>query len=153
MKNFKVYNNTIALINTIPALAVLQDPGFSSQGYKIENGVAEYRMIKDEKIIFDSIYIKGKASSVAGEGYIDLKQKTINIKLAIQTVKDFGKVIGNIPLLGYILLGEDKSMTIGLKVKGSLDKPKITTSAAADVLSLPLRIIKRTLEVPKQITK
>jgi hypothetical protein len=151
MKNFKVYNNVMALINTLPSLAVLQDPGFSTKGYKIENGVAEYRMIKDEKIIFDTISIKGTSSSIVGEGYIDLKKKTINIKLAIQTAKDFGKVVGKIPVLGYILMGKDKSMTIGLKVKGSLDKPEISTSAAADVLSLPLRLLKRTIESPTKI--
>jgi hypothetical protein len=153
MKDFKVYNNVMALINTLPSLAVLQDPGFSTKGYQIKSGIAKYRMIKDEKIIFDSISIKGTSSSIVGEGYIDLKKKTVNIKLAIQTAKDFGKVVGKIPVLGYILMGKDKSMTIGLKVKGSIDKPEITTSAAADVLSLPLRIIKRTLETPAQITK
>ena len=125
MKDFKAYNNTIALINTLPALATLQDPGFSKQGFKIKKGVAEYRMIRGEKIIFDSIYIKGSSSTIVGKGEIDLKKKTIDIKLAIKIAKTLGKVVGNIPLLGYILMGEDKSMTLGLKIEGTLDKPKV----------------------------
>lgn len=151
MKDFKAYNNTIALINTLPALATLQDPGFSKEGFKIKKGVAEYKIIKGEKIIFDSIYIKGKSSTLVGKGFIDLKKNRIDIQLAIRTAKTLGNVVGNIPLIGYILMGEDKSMTIGLTIKGTLDKPKVKTSAAEEILTLPLEIIKRTIESPKQM--
>lgn len=153
MKDFKAYNNTIALVNTLPAIATLQDPGFSKQGFKIKKGVAEYQVIKGKKIIFDSIYIKGSSSTIVGKGSIDLEKKTIDIKLAIKTAKSLGNIVGQIPLLGYILLGEDKSMTIGLEVKGTLDQPKVETSAAKEILALPLELIKRTIESPKQMVE
>jgi hypothetical protein len=73
------------------------------------------------------------------------------MKLAIQTARELGKFVGNLPLLGYILMGKDKSMTVGLRITGSLNKPKVKTSAAQDILSLPLQIIKRTLESPAHI--
>lgn len=151
MRDFKAYNNTIALINTLPALAMLQDPGFSKEGFKIKKGVAEYQIIKGEKIVLDSIYIKGKSSTVVGKGVIDIKKNKIDIQLAIRTAKTLGNVVGQIPLIGYILMGEDKSMTIGLTIKGTLDKPKVNTSAAEEILTLPLEIIKRTIESPKQM--
>jgi len=151
MRDFKAYNNTIALINTLPALAMLQDPGFSKEGFKIKKGVAEYQIIKGEKIVFDSIYIEGRSSTVVGKGLIDLKQNRIDIQLAIKTAKTLGNVVGNIPLLGYILLGEDKSMTIGLTIRGTLDKPKVETSAAEEILTLPIELIKRTIESPRQM--
>ena len=78
MKDFKAYNNTLAFINTIPALASLQNPGYSVKGFTIEEGVAEYRMIKQDKIVFDSIYIKGTSATIAGTGEIDLKKKMKN---------------------------------------------------------------------------
>jgi len=152
MSDFKAYNNTLAFINTIPALATLQDPGFSEKGFKIKEGVVEYRMIGD-RIIFDSVYVKGGSATIIGKGELNLKKKTIDVKLAIQTAREFGKVIGSIPLVGYILMGEDKSMTIGLNITGSLSKPKVQTTAAEDVLTLPLQIIKRTLQAPKQMVE
>ncbi|MGC9352073.1 MAG: AsmA-like C-terminal domain-containing protein, partial [Sulfurovum sp.] len=151
MRDFKAYNNTIALINTLPALAMLQDPGFSKEGFKIKKGVAEYQIIKGEKIVLDSIYIKGKSSTLVGKGVIDLKKNRIDIQLAIRTAKTLGNVMGKIPLIGYILMGEDKSMTIGLTIKGTLDKPKVKTSAAEEILVLPLELIKRTIESPIQM--
>jgi len=150
MSDFKAYNNTLAFINAIPALATLSSPGFSEKGFKIQEGVVEYRMIGD-RVIFDSVYIKGRSATIVGKGELNLKKKTINMKLAIQTARELGKFVGNLPLLGYILMGKDKSMTVGLRITGSLNKPKVKTSAAQDILSLPLQIIKRTLESPAHI--
>ena len=41
-------------------------------------------------------------------------------------------------------MGDDESMTLGLKITGSFDKPKVTNTVAKDILSLPLRMLKRT---------
>jgi len=151
MKDFKAYNNTLAFINTIPALASLHNPGYSVKGFTIEEGIAEYRMVKQDKIVFDSIYIKGTSATIAGTGEIDLQKKTINLNLAIQSARELGKFVGSLPLVGYILMGEDKSMTFGLQITGMLDNPKVKTSAGADILSLPLKILKRALESPEHI--
>ena len=150
MSGFKAYNNTLAFINAIPAIATLSDPGFSEKGFKIKEGIVEYRM-RGDSVIFDSIYIKGRSATIVGKGKLNLKNKTMNMKLAIQTARELGKFIGNLPLLGYILMGKDKSMTVGLKITGTLDKPKVQTSAAEDILTLPLQLIKRTLESPAHI--
>jgi len=150
MRDFKAYNNTLAFINTLPALATLHNPGFSKKGFMIKKGVAKYRKIKN-RIIFDMIHIEGTSASIVGKGEIDLKKKTININLAIQTARELGKVVGSLPLLGYILMGDDKSMTVGLKITGPLSKPVVKTSATKELLTLPLDLIKRTLQSPAHI--
>ncbi|OQX76331.1 MAG: hypothetical protein B6D54_04150 [Epsilonproteobacteria bacterium 4484_65] len=150
MSGFKAYNNTLAFMNTIPALATLQDPGFSKKGFKIKEGVVEYRMIGD-KVIFDSVYIKGGSATIVGKGEVDIKKRSIKMDLAIQTARELGKFVGSLPLLGYILMGKDKSMTVGLKITGTLDKPKVQTTTAEDILTLPLHILKRTIESPAHI--
>jgi len=137
-------------MNTIPALATLQNPGFSKKGFKIQEGVVEYRRIGD-KVIFDSVYIKGGSATIVGKGEVNIKTKTIKMNLAIQTARELGKFVGNLPLLGYILMGKDKSMTVGLKISGTLDKPKVKTSAAQDILLMPLQFLKRTIESPAHI--
>ena len=148
LSDFKGYSNTLAFINTLPALATLNSPGFSSRGFKIEEGVIEYTMTP-EKIMFDSVYLKGNTATVVGKGTVWLTgKKKVDMDLAIQTVREFGKVVGKIPLLGYILMGDDNSMTVGLKIGGTLDDPKVSTSVAKDILTLPLEILKRTITAP-----
>jgi len=150
MRDFKAYNNTLAFLNTLPALATLNKPGYSSKGFHIKKGVAKYRKVGD-RIIFDMIHIEGDSASIVGKGEIDLKKNTINMNMAIQTARELGKAVGSIPLLGYILMGSDKSMTVGLKITGSLSKPIVKTSASKELLSLPLDLIKRTLKSPAHI--
>jgi hypothetical protein len=48
-------------------------------------------------------------------------------------------------------MGKDKSMTVGLKISGTLDKPKVQTTTAQDILTLPLHFLKRTIESPAHI--
>ena len=152
VKGFKAYNNTLAFINTLPALVTLHAPGFSKKGFKIKKGEVKYRM-EGKKIFFEHIYIKGASSTIVGTGNIDLKKRTIEMKLAIQTARELGSVVGNIPLVGYILMGEDKSMSIGLHVSGTLDNPKVETSASKEILTLPFEFIKRVVESPIKLLK
>ncbi len=150
LKDFKAYNNALAFLNTIPALATLQDPGFSNDGFKIEAGVIDYHH-RGDKVWLDSIYIKGGSATIAGTGSIDLKRERLDVSLAIRTARELGKIVGNLPLLGYIIMGKDKSLTLGLKVKGTISHPKVETSALKGILFLPLEILKRTLESPAHI--
>jgi hypothetical protein len=50
-------------------------------------------------------------------------------------------------------MGDDKSMTVGLKITGNLKQPKVKTSATKELLSLPLDIIKRVFQVPSHAKK
>ena len=151
MKGFSAFNNASKFVNTLPELNTIHTKTYRNDGFEIEEGVIEYRMIKQDKIIFDSIYIRGKQATIVGKGELNLKKKTINIDLSIQVARGIGKVVGSIPLVGYILMGKDKSINVGLKITGSLDKPVVKTSAVKDILSTPLELIKRTLESPKHI--
>ncbi len=77
MKDFKAYNNTLAFHQYDTCFSIFTKPGYSVKGFTIEEGVAEYRMIKEDKIIFDSIYIKGTSATIAGTGEIDLRKKPL----------------------------------------------------------------------------
>ncbi len=46
-------------------------------------------------------------------------------------------------------MGRDKSVTVGLKITGSLRKPIVKTSVANEILSLPFNLIRRTLQSPE----
>jgi len=150
LKSFKAYNKTRNFIRNSKELAQIQDPGFTIGGFKIREGKILYRIIKD-RVIFDSIYIKGNTATIVGKGTLNIKSKKLNINLAIQTVRKLGKIVGSVPVLGYILMGEDNSITFALKISGTLSDPKVETSAAKEILKLPFDLIKRTLQSPAHI--
>ncbi len=151
MSDFKAYNNALALINTVPALATLSSPGFSSKGFKIKQGVIKFSIVNSRILTFDSILIEGKSATISGDGVINLETKKIDINIAIQAAKSMGKVVGSLPVLGYILTGENKSiMTFGLHVSGTLDEPTTETSTVKDILLLPFNMLRRTFNRPEK---
>ncbi len=152
MNDFMLYNNLLAFINTIPSLASLNSPGFSSKGFEIKDGIIDYTL-KDDIIDFHSIYIRGKTANIAGRGTVNLKTKVVKIDLAVQSVKEAGSFLSKIPVLGYILLGKDESVTIGTRITGSYEDPKIETNVAQDVLLLPVVFLERMVTFYKQFEK
>ena len=147
LKDFKAYNDMIALFNTIPALMSFSSPGFSDKGFELLKGKILFH-IKGDQLRFDSIELLGKSSTVAGKGSVDLASGKLDIELGVQTAREVGKTLGNVPLVGYILFGKDKSLTAGVKIGGTLEKPKVHTNPVGDALLYPLELLKRTLMAP-----
>ncbi len=148
--SFKTYNNLIALFNTVPSLATLSDPGFSNQGFEIRTARIEFRIVKN-RVFFDMIYIDGKSAAISGKGTVSLINGAIDMDLAIRSARSIGKIIGSIPIVGYILMGKDKSITTGVKITGTLDNPKVTTHVVLETLLAPFKMFVRTIESPAHI--
>jgi hypothetical protein len=150
VSSFKTYNNVIALFNTVPELAALSDPGFSDKGFEVRSGRIEFRIVKN-RIFFDMIYIDGKSAAISGKGTVSTINGAINMDLAVRTARGIGKLIGSLPVVGYILMGKDKSITTGVKITGTLDNPKVTTNVVMETLLAPFQMFIRTLKSPAHI--
>jgi hypothetical protein len=144
------YNNMLALINTLPGLLTLTNPGFNSNGYKIRSGYLQFKYKKPE-IIFEMIHLEGDSTDIVGEGHVNLEHNTIDLKLSVQTLKGLSNVISAIPIAGYLVLGEDGKFSTKMDVKGNLDDPEVTTHTLKGIISAPINIIKRVLTSPKKL--
>jgi hypothetical protein len=150
VSSFKTYNNLIALFNTVPSLSSLSNPGFSKQGFEVRTGRIEFHMVNN-RIYFDMIYIDGKSAAISGKGTVSTLNGAINMDLAVRTARGLGKLIGSLPIVGYILMGKDKSITTGVKVTGTLENPKVTTNVVMETLLAPFGMFIRTLKSPAHI--
>ncbi len=150
LKNFSLFNNIMAAINTIPSLVLLKDPSFNELGYLVKKGFISFK-INGDTISFNQIRLHGVSADMVGVGYINLQSKKIDMNMQIKTLKDISKVIKNIPLVGYILLGEDKSISTEVAIKGTTDNPTVKTQLLKDTINSPLNIIKRVLTSPLKL--
>jgi len=150
LKDVKAYNDMIALLNTLPALVSFSSPGFSAKGFEIKKGRILFTL-KGQKLHLGSILLEGKSSTIAGKGGVDLQSGKLDIDLAIRTAREVGRTLGQIPMVGYILFGKDKSLTIGVKIRGTMEKPKVSTNPVGEALLYPLELLKRTLLAPAQL--
>ncbi len=147
LTDMKAYNNLIALVNTLPALAVFKNPGFNKEGLSIEKGKITFTT-QGNLVNIEKLDIEGKSADIEGNGFIALENDMIDMNIKVKTIKDLGKLASNIPLAGYIIFGDDKSLTFKAKIQGPLKDPKVTTNTAGKIIQTPLGLIKRTIESP-----
>ena len=144
IKDYTVLNNTLAFFNTIPSLVTFSVPGYSKNGLKVDDMYTNFEVnesilhLKDTKISSKELTITAKGSS-------DLNKETIDMLMEVKT--DLGSSAKNIPLIGYLIFGEDTVSTT-VRVHGDLKNPKVENSLAKSVIVAPFNIIKRTLTLP-----
>ena len=147
IKNTSVTNlaslqNIITLIDAIPSLVVFKLPGFSTSGYEIED--ASIRVgVDSEFAALEKISVNGSSVDIEGSGVIDLKSSEMDMDLDLSTLKSLSSILNKIPVIGYILLGDDGKITTTLKVTGKLDNPKTEISILKDATRAPVDIVKR----------
>ena len=143
----RLFNNLLAILNTIPAVLTLQNPGFSDKGFKINDGIILYHY-KDKMLYFDEILINGDSAQITGRGKINLESDTILMSIQIHFLENLTKLLNKIPIAGYIIFGDDGTLAITLNISGYLRDPKVTTETVKDAIEVPLNILERTFNLP-----
>ncbi|MBN2816938.1 MAG: AsmA-like C-terminal domain-containing protein [Campylobacterales bacterium] len=142
--DYKLLNNILAFINTVPSLVTFSLPGYSSNGLLAKEAYASFTA-KNGVFKFSDIFLESQELNILGKGVADLKRDSIDINLNLKT--DLGSDISKIPLVGYIFFDEE-SVSTTLKISGQLSNPQVKSQIAEDIVVAPLNIIKRTLTLP-----
>lgn len=144
-RDLAIVQNVLALIDTIPALLTFRKPGLGAEGYEIKSGKVDF-IINNEYLVLENVDVVGSSIDVEGGGLVNLKSKALDIALKASTLKTLASVIDKIPLLNYVILGDDGKFATGVLIKGTLDKPKSEVSVAEDLLFSPFEMVGRILK-------
>ncbi len=147
--DYKILNNILAFVNTVPSLVTFSLPGYNKNGIAAEKAYINFKF-KNDTYHMSDIYLKSKEIEIAGVGEASIEKNSIDLDLNLKT--DLGSSVSKIPLIGHILLGKE-SVSTTLKVTGTLDNPDVSTQIAKDIVVAPLNIIKRTLMFPFELFK
>ena len=142
VKEMATLQNILTFIDAIPSLVVFKLPGFSASGYEIDEASVRVGIDKDY-IALENIDIDGSSVDISGNGVVDLNSKDLNIRLELSTIKSLSSILNKIPIIGFLLLGEDGKITTDLTITGTLDAPKTEISLLEDAAKTPLNILKR----------
>ncbi|NOQ46102.1 MAG: hypothetical protein GQ559_05445, partial [Desulfobulbaceae bacterium] len=147
LKDYAVLQNTLAFLDTIPALATFSSPGFDSEGYRIKDGVMHFTLNNDLLTVHNFL-TDGETVNSQGSGWSDFKNRRLDVDLDLALMKNLSAIIDMIPLVGYAIQGEDGELTTSLKITGNMDQPDITTNLTEDIVLAPLNILQRTIAWP-----
>ena len=150
LKEGAVLNNVLTFVNTVPDLVTFSLPDYNLQGLPFNQLYAGFTYDTDV-IDVKTFAIESNALDMAGTGVIRLPENTI--KMNIDLVGKTKQTISKIPLLGYILVGDQKQPTITLTVTGNLDDPDISTSTYKEIVKTPFDMLLRTINLPNHLLK
>lgn len=145
LKDYKLLNNVLAFINTVPSLATFSLPNYNSKGLPVEEGYAHIAY-KKGVVSVDNFTLNSPEMKIMGSGHADFNDNQIDGLLTLKT--DLGSTLGKVPMVGYILLGNDGSLSTTLNINGKLDDPKVETAITKEIVTAPFNILKRTLVYP-----
>ena len=155
-----VLNNLLIFIHTSPALVnpllavpsvfgMATNSGFNLTGYKIVNGVIEFNYNYEQNIVDIKKFLTvGNGIDFDGIGIINLNDNTIDSKIKLIFLKDYSKIVGAIPVVNYVLLGDSNRVETEVNLYGTLENPEISTNLTKESFSVPLNITKRVLSSP-----
>ena len=132
---------TLASLQGIADLLSGEGIGFDEFEMKFKN--------KKNVMTIDEIYAIGPAISILMSGYVE-KNKLISLRGTLVPATTINKVIGSIPILGQILVGNNMGegvFGVSFKIKGSPENLETTVNP---IKTLTPRFITRTLEKIKK---
>ena len=152
LSDFVFYHGLLTFINSVPSLLSFKRPDFNKKGFTIKNG--EFEFAKNYNFItLKNIDLVGPSADIMGYGGVDLKTRKIDVDLKLKYLKDASAMIGFIPFVSQVFLGDEKEISTQIKIHGSIDKPEFDTQVAQDIITSPFRIFLNILKLPINIFK
>jgi len=100
----------------------------------------------------NDVLVENEHSRTSVYGDVDIDKNTIDLVVGFQAQKFINDVISKIPLVGYVLLGEKKSLLpVFVKVEGPLSSPQ-THAMVGKTITGPLTgIVERMFKIPFRV--
>ncbi len=144
---FKGYSQFLAFLDAIPSLISFKTPDFSDKGLTVNSGILRMQR-KDDALYIKGFELIGNSVDIIGSGVVGIDSGALDMSLELRVLKRASSVIGSIPVVGSILLGENGTISTLVRVSGTTDEPKYETQIAEDILKTPYNLIKNTLSLP-----
>ncbi len=163
IKDLAILNNLLMFINTSPALinplfavpsvvGMATEGGFNINGYRVTDGRIDFTYNFDNKLLnMYKIFTKGNGIDFEGFANINFDSSRIDSELKLIFFKSYSKVVGAIPVLNYLFLGDEKRVDTEVEIYGTLDDPKYKTNVARDGVNAPVNFLKRLINSPMKI--
>ena len=163
VEGLTILNNLLLFIQTSPALinpllaipsvvGLATNSGFNLMAYNIVDGTLEFNYNNDTEVIdIKKLITIGNGIDFDGSGMLDLKNSVIYSNIKLIFLKDYSRIVGMIPVVNYVLLGDNNRVETEVNLRGNLDNPEISTNLAKDTISVPVNIGKRIFNSPSMI--
>lgn len=152
LHQFPVLSKIFSLLN-VSQIFAFQVPDMDREGMPFDTLSANMQL-QNGVLSSEDLKIQSRAMNQSYAGQLDLVSKEINLSLAIQPLGTVDKVVSRIPVAGWLLTGDNKSLlTAYLSVTGEVGNTSVQTMPL-DTLSEPtMGLLRRTLGLPFKLVE
>jgi len=152
LRKFNVISKAFSLLN-VAQLIKGDLPDVSGHGMKfnLAKGTLSFG---GGYVYFDDLAIFSNSLNMSMVGRVGLAEKQSDYILGIQPLQTVDKVVSNIPLVGWLLTGDEKTLfTVHFQITGPLADPDVVAIPGSSLGSGILGIFQRTLQLPGKLVK
>ncbi|XPV70253.1 MAG: AsmA-like C-terminal domain-containing protein [Halarcobacter sp.] len=158
-----ILNNLLILVNTSPGLinpllaipsvvGMATNGGFNLNGYRVVEGQIDFTYNLDDKFLnMKRVFTKGNGIDFDGYTTIDFKTSKVDSELKMVFFKNYSKIVGSIPVVNYILLGDENRVSTKVQIYGTLEEPQYKTVFIKEGIKAPYNFIKRIITSPMKL--
>ena len=145
LKDYATLNNILAVINTLPALITFSLPNYDRDGWPVES-IRMWFDYDHGTARLKSLELNSQEMNMRGTGTIDLFNQ--QVQLDINMITRAGQNMSKIPVIGYILAGDEELPTLTFHVTGDLLDPDVESTVFEEIITSPFDMVLRTLVTP-----
>ncbi len=147
---FTTLANIFSLLN-VSQLFSFNLPDLSTEGLSYDQLSGRFE-VKEGVLTSDDILLRGPAMNIAAAGSISLPRRWVDMEVSVQPLQTVGKTIAMIPIIGYIITGEGKTLiAMRFSVKGPFGSAKVESIPFTGLVSKSGQILKRLITTPVRI--
>jgi uncharacterized protein involved in outer membrane biogenesis len=151
LTRFAVLSKIFSILN-VSQLLKFQLPDMVSGGMPYRKVVATFSF-EDGIVSTKDLFIHSDAMNISAVGMIDMPRgQFVDTVVGVQPLQTVDKVISLIPVVGWILTDENRSiMTVYFEVKGSVDNPIVTAIPVKSIAGGIFDIFKNIFLLPAKL--
>jgi len=121
----------------------------------LDKTVIKYRALSASGTIKENILaveqgtLDASTFGILAQGQFDIDAQTVDLNALVAPLNSIQRIVGKIPVLGYMLGGS--LVSIPVKIKGNMYEPQVTFLSPSAVGAAFLGIIERTIKLPLNI--
>ncbi|MFA5180580.1 MAG: AsmA-like C-terminal domain-containing protein [Syntrophales bacterium] len=116
------------------------------------NSITATLLLKNGIMTSKDFYIDSEAINMLAMGSMDIIQEKLDLKVGLQPLQTLDKIVGRIPVMGWILTDEDRRfITVYFEVKGPVGDPEVKAIPGRELSAEGLDMVKRVFKLPQKL--
>lgn len=150
LRRFKILSKVFSLLNVSQILS-FKVPDMAKEGMPFQKMTGTMKL-ESGLLQGEDLWIHSEAMDMSLVGNYDINTHRIDALLGIKPLKTVDKIITNLPIAGWLLAGEERSLvTAHFQISGEAKDPKVTAVPITSVSRKVFDIFKRVLQLPGKV--